>query len=133
MSKVRMSLVGAAALSMAVVAIPAGVGGAQAQPAPKGDPAVVELAGETSARASTCRGETIKIDGGTLKYGECSRNGKREVTGTLNDTKNNGRCVRGKVVFVPSGVTDKYTDCGGKVTKISTGWWKAADAKVTLR
>jgi hypothetical protein len=131
MSKVRLGLVGAAALGTAVFAMPAG--GAQTQPvAPKAEAAAVETAGEMTAQTSICRGETIKIDGGTLKYGECSRDGKRKVTGTLNDTKGNGRCVNAEIVFVPSGVTDKYKDCGGEVTKISTGWWQAADAKVYL-
>ncbi|MFH9069013.1 hypothetical protein [Streptomyces alboflavus] len=131
MSKIRTSLVGAAALGTAVFALPAV--GAQAQPAaPATERTAVSSAGDVGAQAPTCWKKTIKIDGGKLKYKECAWNGKRSVTGTLNDTKGNGRCVHGKIVFVPSGVTDKYTDCGGKVTKISTGWWKAADAKVYL-
>ncbi|MGP3986801.1 hypothetical protein [Streptomyces sp. 3N207] len=130
MSKIRMGLV-AAALGTAAFAIPAG--GVQAQPvAPKAAPSAVARAGETGVQAPTCWDKKIKIEGGTLKYEECSWNGKRKVTGTLNDTKGNGRCAHGKVVFVPSGVTDKYKDCGGKVTKISTGYWNAADAKVYL-
>ncbi|AXK36098.1 hypothetical protein DVA86_29395 [Streptomyces armeniacus] len=115
MSKIRMGLVGAAALGTTVFVLPAG--STQAQP----------------AQAAVCRGETIKIDGGKLEYGECSQNGMREVKGTLNDTKGNGRCVYAKVVFKPSGETRDYKDCGGEVTKITTGWEKASDAEVTLR
>ncbi|MDI3418268.1 hypothetical protein [Streptomyces luteolus] len=116
-SKIRTGLVvAAAALGTAAFAVPAG--GAQGS--------------ASSVRAPVCRGETIRIDGGTLEYGECSSNGMRQVTGTLNDNKNNDRCVRSKVVFVPNGPTVKDKDCGGAKTKVTTGWHKASDAKVYL-
>lgn len=129
MSKIRTGLVGAVALGTAAFAIPAG--GAQAlSGAPQSSTAAVQT--QPSSARATCWHDVIKVDGGVMRYKECKKSNLRRVSGSVNDTKNNNRCVRGKIRFVPSGPTHIHKDCGGKVKKFDTKWQKAKDAKVTL-
>ncbi|MDQ8707190.1 hypothetical protein RCO28_32695 [Streptomyces sp. LHD-70] len=131
-SKIRMGVVGAAALGTAAFVIPAG--GAQALSAAPQTKTVSVQAQDagTRAAAATCWTRVIRVNGGNLKYRECDSGNYRKVTGVLNDTKTNGRCVWAKIRFVPTGGTKTYKDCGGATTKFSTGWKRAADARVTL-
>ncbi|MFJ8932371.1 hypothetical protein ACIRLA_37940 [Streptomyces sp. NPDC102364] len=129
MSRIRMGLVGAVALGTAAFALPAG--GAQAVSG--GSPQSSTTAPARSADAqATCWSNVIRVDGGFMKYKECDKGSLRKVTGSVNDTKNNNKCVRGKIRFVPSGPTHIHKDCGGNVKKFNTRWQEARDAKVTL-
>ncbi|MFC7309249.1 hypothetical protein ACFQVC_34205 [Streptomyces monticola] len=135
-SKIRMSLVGAAALGTAAFAIPAGAAQASAgapQAPERTAVSAMTNAGQADANAVRCSGvRKITVNGGNLRYRECDNGRQRLVHGVLNDTKNNGRCVYAKIRFVPSGYTKHYKDCGGATTKFNTGWRTARDAKVTL-
>lgn len=129
MSKIRMGLVGAVALGTAAFALPAG--GVQALSHTQQSSTAAVQTPPREARA-TCWRDEIRVDGGVMKYKECKKSNLRRVTGSVNDTKNNNHCVRGKIRFVPWGPTHIYKDCGGKVKKFDTKWQKARDAKVTL-
>ncbi|MFM9372839.1 hypothetical protein [Streptomyces sp. Da 82-17] len=130
-SKIRMGVVGAAALGTAAFVIPAG--GAQAASSAPQTKTVAVQAEDAAAAAVRCSGvRTITVNGGYLKYRECDNGPGRRVVGVLNDTKSNGRCVWAKIRFVPSGATKTYKDCGGATTRIDTGWKRASDARVTL-
>jgi hypothetical protein len=67
-----------------------------------------------------------------MTYKACTSGKLVRVAGTVNDTRNDKRCVLGKVRFTPSGQTRMYKDCGGAVTKYDTGWQRANNAHMTL-
>ena len=132
MTKIRMGVVSAAALGTAAFVIPAG--GAQAlSAAPQAKTATVQTQQtQADAQATRCWGKKVTLRSAVLRYTECDRGRLRLVRGVVDDTRNNGRCARAKVRFVPSGATKVYKDCGGRPTYFNTGWRVAADARVTL-
>ncbi|MFE0105444.1 hypothetical protein [Streptomyces sp. NPDC059009] len=132
MKKIRMGVVSIAALGAAAFALPAG--GAQAlSGTPQTASAAVQSADDVTSAARCSGVRKITVTGGYLKYKECKKPGKRKVIGvSLNDTKNNSRCVYADIKFVPSGLKKHYRDCGGDVTKFDTGWHKARDAQVRV-
>jgi hypothetical protein len=130
MTKIRMGVVGAAALGTAVFVIPAG--GAQALSAAPHSKTVTVQSQQADAQATRCWNKRVTVRSAVLRYTECDRGRLRLVRGVVDDTRNNGRCARAKVRFVPSGATKVYKDCGGRPTYFNTGWKVAADARVTL-
>ncbi|KAB2342481.1 hypothetical protein [Actinomadura rudentiformis] len=133
-ARIPASLAAGAAIGTAVLT-GAGTASAATTAAPAERPAAVaQQAAEQGKAAVRCGKWTpIKINGGYLRYRECTNGIRRWVAGNpLNDTKNNNRCVWAKVKFVPWGPTKTYKDCGGAPTRFYTGAHTALDARVTL-
>jgi hypothetical protein len=130
MTKIRMGVVSAAALGTAAFVLPAG--GAQALSSAPPAKTVTVQAEQADAQAVRCWNRKITVRSAVMRYTECDNGRLRLVRGVVDDTRNNGRCARGKVRFVPSGLTKVYKDCGGRPVYFNTGWKVAADARVTL-
>lgn len=136
MSNLRTGLVAAIALGTAVFAVP----GASAQ-ALAGAPQTATVTAGTaaapqaaaSAAPAGCSTGFVRQDAGVVTYKACTRGRQIRVTGSVDDTRNDKRCVWGQVRFMPSGQIRTYGDCGGPVRKFDTGWKRAGNVRVTLR
>ncbi|NLU69442.1 hypothetical protein [Streptomyces sp. HNM0574] len=131
MKKMRMGIVGVAALGTLAFAAPAGA--TQTAPADTRAPAASSQAEQGTTSVAGCsRTRIIHDSNAVLRYQECWNRGHRKVRGVLDDRRNNGRCAWAKVRFVPHGPVKTYKDCGGHPTRFDTGWHRARDARVTL-
>jgi hypothetical protein len=132
MSNLRKGLVAAITLGVAAFAVPA----ASAQTlsgTPQTSAAAATAQSQPSDARAACSTGFVRQDAGVVTYKACTAGKRVRVTGSVNDTRHDGRCAFGKIRFSPLGQTRTYKDCGGAVTKFDTGWLRATGTHVTLR
>lgn len=129
MSRTRLGLVSVVAFGLAAFAVPAG--GAQAlSPAPQTAAATAQS--RPGAAGAACAAGHVKGRAGVMKYTACKKGKRIRVSGSLNDTRHNRRCLRARIRFEPSGPDIWYKDCGGRPTRFDTGWQRAENGRMTL-
>lgn len=131
MSRIRMSLAGGVALGIAAFAVPAGSAQALAG-VPQTSAATATAQSRPGDVRAACSTGYVREGAGVMTYRACTAGKRVRVTGTVDDTRNDKRCVWGKVRFKPLGQTRTYGDCGGAVKKFDTGWQRATSAHMTL-